>query len=247
VSSFSVSRPSQHKFVSVFLPFPFPFPFLSLFLSFSFPFPFFSSCRPFHHHGAVLHAEVDGHGSLAADGAGRQRLRPSLAAEDADLENAFDRLDRGGELVDLPAEWGWRGGGVGVGIRGDQQRSWEGGVDDEKILVGLQGAGFADAACAEVWSWGAEFAEPGEDLTGRDGGDFDGNVGPGGEETGLHFAIVWKENKRGRGRKEGALVSLVMVLGVERKAGRREKGEGRGETGDGERAELMLGSDRQRR
>jgi hypothetical protein len=73
----------------------------------------------------------------------------------------------------------------------EQQRLGEGRVDNVECLVGLERAGFGILVQADFGECATEALEGEEDGGSGDGGDFDGDGGPVGEEAGLGFAEVW--------------------------------------------------------
>lgn len=71
-----------------------------------------------------------------------------------------------------------------------QEQGREGGVDDEVVLVGFNGASLLERALAKDRVGGAEGSQRGDDSEDRQGLDFDGDGGPFREQPRLEFPVV---------------------------------------------------------
>ena len=143
-----------------------------------------------HGHRPIRHTKVRRNRPLATNTTGRSGLRTRQAREDTNIQNTVDLFDLPRKRVDLPNAVLARAilaiGNVGLG-----QEGLEGGVNEEEVLICLEGSLLGVLVGADDGVDGAEFEEFVEDAVGGDGGDFDGDVFPVGEEAGLEFARVW--------------------------------------------------------
>lgn len=142
-----------------------------------------------HRHSTVGHTEVRGNRTLATDTTGCSSLGTGLAAEDADLENTSNLLDLARKSIDLPDAAGTRAVETAIDISLDHH-GWEGRVNDEEVLIGLQVTLLGVGVRADGRVDGAELDQLIEDAESGDGGDFDGDVLPVAEKARLELAGV---------------------------------------------------------
>lgn len=149
-----------------------------------------------HRHRSIRHTKVRRNRPLTTNTTSRSSLGTGQAREDTHIQNTVDLLNLPRKRVDLPnavlARTILAIGDIGLG-----QEGLEGGVDEEEVLVRLEGSLLGVLVGANDGVNGAEFEEFVEDAVGGDGGDFDGDVFPVGEEAGLEFARVWKVERGG--------------------------------------------------
>lgn len=155
-------------------------------------FPALSLERLPHRHGPIGHTKVRRNRPLATNTTSSGRLGPRQTRENTHLQDTGDLLDLPRKCVHLPNTVLTRTvlaiGNVGLG-----QEGLEWGVDEEEILIGLEGALLGVLVGADDGVDGAEFEQFLENAVGSNRCDFDGNVFPVGEEAGLKFARVFAE------------------------------------------------------
>lgn len=144
--------------------------------------------------GAIGHAEVGGNGLLTADASGSLSLRTRHAREDAHVQHTGDLLDSARQSIDLP-NTALSAAVLSSGNIALREQRLERGVDDEKALVGLERTRLGKLRRGprrhpNNGVDAAQFLEGGEDAVSGDGSDFNGDIFPVGEETGLELARV---------------------------------------------------------
>lgn len=149
-----------------------------------------SSMRLPHRHRPIRHTKVRRNRPLPTNTTGSSGLGSRQTRENAHLQHTSNGLDPLRQLVHLP-ETVLAGSLAGCDIGLGEQRR-EGSVDEEKVLIGLEGTFLGICVGADGRVYGAEFLQFADDAVGGDGGDFDGDVFPACEEAGLEFARVWR-------------------------------------------------------
>lgn len=149
-----------------------------------------------HRHRPIRHTKVRRNRPLTTNATSSGSLGSRQTRENTHIQDTGDLLDLPRKRIHLPNTVLTRTvlatGNVGLG-----QEGLEGSVDEEEILISLEGALLRVLVCADDGVDGAEFEEFVQNAVGSDGGDFDGDVFPVGEETGLEFTGVCGESESG--------------------------------------------------
>jgi hypothetical protein len=142
-----------------------------------------------HRDRPIRHTKVRRNRPLTTNATSGSSLWPRQSRENTNIQNTSDLFNLARKQVHLPNTVLARAilaiGDVSLG-----QEGLEGGVDEEEVLVGLEGALLRVLVGANDGIDGAQFEEFVQDAVDGDRGDFDGDVFPVGEEAGLEFAGV---------------------------------------------------------
>lgn len=127
-------------------------------------------------HRPIRHTEVRCNRPLTTNTSSSSSLGTSQAGENAHLQDTGNVLDLPRKLTHLPSAiltGNLASLDIGLGEHG-----WEGRVNEEEALIGLQRTLLYVQVLAEDRLDGAEFIQLADNAVGGDGSDFDGDVFP---------------------------------------------------------------------
>lgn len=120
--------------------------------------PFYILNRLPHRHRSIGHTKVRRNRPLTTHAAGSGSLRPRQPGENTHIKHTVDLLDLARERIHLP-DTVLTGAVLAIGDVGLGQEGLEGGVDEEEVLVGLEGALLEVLVGADDGVDGAELEE----------------------------------------------------------------------------------------
>ncbi len=148
------------------------------------------------HDCTVGHSKVACDRSLASDHSCYLSFGTCWTTEETHLQHAVDIFDGFRELFNLPLAIFTITHHVSREVLADQQRIWERGVNDEEVLVCLDGSSlghvpFSNGGAVTLCVAAAEELQSHHHLPGGLGFDFDWDGWPLGNQTFLKFSMIF--------------------------------------------------------